>query len=231
MKRWLRAALLVVGVPVVCGPGTPSHGGTSDVYHLQTNIRGVIEFGGLTTNSAIHPVEIREVDLINLGLGMPLTTPVPKNERLALASQCQSSDLRIIIYDTSTSSNLQTIGYLNTFSVIEGQRNNRITRNVVAELTYIFSQNVSNGLAGGRFFVSGEISAYTNECLRSFRGQMTGALGTSFFFTNNIVTNIVDVTVTNLVTNTFYIVQNFTVNVANSKLSTQGKKLGILIEP
>ncbi|MGD0650305.1 MAG: hypothetical protein ABSA97_04055 [Verrucomicrobiia bacterium] len=230
MKSWLRMVVVVLGVGLVVA--VESGGGTSDVFQLHTLIQGVVEFGGLASNSVIRPVQIRDVDLINLGLGSPLGTPVPPNERLALVNECPSNDMRIIIYDTSTSSNLMTIGYMQTLSAIEGLRRKTLTRNVISDLTFVFAQNVSNGLAGGSFFVNGNLTTTaSNGCMTKFSGQIIGALGTSFFFTNNIVTNIVDLMVTNTVTNTYYVISNFTVNVANTSMTTQGKKLGTLIEP
>src|SRR5439155_1198448 len=54
---------------------------TSDVFRLDIGLQGVIE-GGVTSNSTIEKVKIRDVDLINLAQGRTLGTPVPKNEVL-----------------------------------------------------------------------------------------------------------------------------------------------------
>jgi len=230
MKSWLRTAVAALGAGLVVA--VESGGGTSDVFQLRTAIQGVISYGGFSTNPVIHPVQIQEVDLINLGLGSPLGTPVPPNEQLALVNECGSNDMRIIIYDTSTASNLETIGYMQTLSDIDGVRGNTLTRNLISDLTFVFVQNVSNGLAGGSFFVNGYLTATaSNGCMRKFSGLCIGALGTSFFFTNSFVTNIVDLTVTNVVTNTYYVISNFTVNVPLTPMTTHGSKLGTLIEP
>jgi hypothetical protein len=230
MKLWLRMVVVVLGVGLVVA--VESGGGTSDVFQLHTFIQGVISYGGFSTNPVIHPVQIRDVDLINLGLGSPLSNSVPPNERLAIVNECYSNDMRIIIYDMSTESNLATIGYMQTLSAIEGLRRNTLTRNVISQLTFVFTESASNGLAGGSFFVNGNLTATaSNGCMTKFSGQIIGALGTSFFFTNNIVTNIVDLTVTNVVTNTYYVISNFTVNVPITSMATHGEKLGTLIEP
>ena len=184
-------------------------------------------------------VQIRDVDLINLGLGQPLTNKVPANEHLALVTQCASDDMRIIVYDGT--SNLMTIGKLQAVSVVENLPGKPQTRNVISTLTFTnltaglpfatSNGSVSNCLAGGTFFVAGSILSDSEHCLISYRANILGAFAGSFFFTNTIVTNVVDITVTNTITNTYYSVSNFTVNVSSTVLTVGGKKLGTLIEP
>jgi len=233
MKAWLKfgAVTLVAGLLLAA----KSNAGTSDVFRLQTTIKGVTQWD-LNHNPGIpriQAVEIRDVDLINLGRGRPLTTTVPANEHLALVTQCGNTDMRIIVYDKAAQSNLVTIGNLQTVSVIESLKNRRYTRNVISELTFNFaSTNPTNELAGGMFFAAGSILADTNgQCVISYHANILGALGSSFFFTNSIVTNVVDLTVTNTVTNTYMVVSNFTVNVSSAALTAGGNKLGTLIEP
>ena len=232
MKVWLKlGAVTVVAVWLLVGN---SPAGTSDVYRLQTLIKGETQWD-LNNNPGTPrtaKIQIRDVDLINLGLGQPLTTPVPTHEHLALVTQCANNDMRIIVYDDTMQSNLVTIGRFQTVSAIESLRGTRYTRNVISELTFNFATtNVSNELAGGIFFAAGSILSDSNQCLLSYHANIIGALGSSFFFTNTIVTNIVDITVTNTITNTYLIVSNLAVNVSSTKLSAGGRKLGILIEP
>ena len=87
MKVWfqLGAVMLVAGILLAAS----SQAGTSDVYRLQTTIKGVTQWD-LHNDPGIpraQAVQIRDVDLINLGLGRPLATPVPANEKLGLVTQ------------------------------------------------------------------------------------------------------------------------------------------------
>ena len=213
---------------------TSTTAGTSDVYRIQTVIHGATQWD-LNSNPGTpraQASQLRTVDLINLGRGRSLTNLVPPNEHLALVTQCANNDMRIIVYDKNTHSNLATLGNLQTVSVIESLRGKRYTRNVSSELTLNFAKsNASNELTGGIFFAGGSILSDSNRCLISYHANLIGALGSSFFFTNAVVTNVVDITVTNTITNTYYAVSNFTVNVSSTVLTAGGKKLGTLIEP
>ena len=225
----LGAVTLVAGLLLAAR----SEAGTSEVFRLQTAIKGVTQWDlkndpGVPRAAA---VQLRDVDLINLGRGRPLTDKVPSHEHLALVTQCASNDMRIIVYDDSTQSNLVTIGNLQAVSVVESLKNKRYTRNIISELTFNFASAASNGLAGGMFFASGNVIADTNQCLISYHANIMGALGSSLFFTNMIVTNIADITVTNTITNTYLVVSNLAVNVSSSTLTAGGKTLGPLIEP
>ena len=232
MKAWLQLGVMAV---VTAGLlATKSAAGTSDVYRIQTLIHGVSQWD-LNSNPGTpraQASQLRDVDLINLGLGRALTNIVHDNERLALVTQCANNNMRIIVYDKTTQSNLVTIGYLKAVSVIESLRGKRYTRNVISELILNFTNaNPSNELTGGIFFAAGSILSDSNQCLVSYHANLIGALGSSFFFTNAVVTNVVDITVTNTITNTYYAVSNFTVNVSSTVLTAGGKKLGTLIEP
>ena len=232
MKAWLQLGVVTLVVGGLLA--TKSVAGTSDVFRLQTTIKGVTQWDYQQNPGTPRTakVEIRDVDLINLGRGRPLSTTVPANERLALVTKCESNDMRIIVYDEATQSNLVTIGNLQTVSVIENLKGVHYTRNVISELSFTFaSSNVSNELAGGLFFAAGSILADTNQCLINYHANIIGAFGSSFFFTNAVVTNIVDITVTNTITNTYLVVSNFAVNVSSTVLTAGGKKLGTLIEP
>ncbi len=89
MKSWLRIAVVVS----IFGSGIRAgiQGAvTSDVFQLNMFLKGVTQWSNLT-NPAIQKVQIEEVDLINLGFGYPLGTPVPPNEKLALVKACASN--------------------------------------------------------------------------------------------------------------------------------------------
>src|SRR2546426_9964137 len=83
---------------------------TSDVFRLKALIKGVIQFG-ITNKNSILKIQIDRADLINLALGRDLGTKVPPNEELTLATDC-SIDMKMIVFDTTTSSNLATIAQL-----------------------------------------------------------------------------------------------------------------------
>ena len=245
MKAWLKLGAVALAAGWLLA--AKSEAGTSDVYRLQTLMKGVTQWD-LRSNPGIPrtaAVQIRDVDLINLGLGQPLTNKVPATEHLALVTQCESNDMRIIVYDTTTSRNLVTIGNLQTVSVIDSRRGNRYTRNVISALTFtnliaeltftnlvnVSAGAVSNGLAGGTFYAAGSILSDSNQCFISYHANILGELDGSFFFTNSVVTNIVDITVTNTITNTYLVVSNFAVNVSSTTVTAGGTKLGTLIEP
>ncbi len=236
MKAWLQLGVVTVAAGWLLAVQSPAV--TSDVYQLHTLIRGVTQWD--LNNDPGTPraanVQIRDVDLINLGLGQPLTNTVPSHWRLGLVPQRASYDMRIIVYDGTN--NLVTIGRLKTLSAGESLRSKC---NVISELTFTNLTNavtfatangsVSNCLAGGRFFAAGSICSNANQSFISYHANILGELGCSFFFTNTVVTNIVDITVTNTITNTYLKVTNFTVNVSGTTLTAGGKKLGNLIEP
>src|SRR5207244_2983491 len=107
MNSSWRIALGLVIIGAVVFPAT-MRGVTSEVFRVDTILQGVIQSGPIS-NSTIEKVKIRAEDLVNLAQGRTLGTPVPKNEILAFANDCLV-DLRLIVYDTDTSSNLVTIG-------------------------------------------------------------------------------------------------------------------------
>jgi len=239
MKAWLQLGAVTVVAGLLLA--AKSRAGTSDVYRLQTLINGVTQWTDIGApwydrNNPGAPraiaVQLSEVKLINLGLGQPLTNAVPPNKRLGLVTQCASNDMRIIVYDSTTQSNLVTIGNMRAVSVIESLKNRHYTRNVISELTFTFtSSNPTNELAGGMFFAAGSILSDSNQCFISYHANIMGAFGSSLFFTNLIATNIVDITITNAITNTYLVVSNFAVNVSSTTLTAGGTKLGTLIEP
>ena len=232
MKAWLQLS----AVTMVAGwlLAATAEAGSSDVYRLQTTIKGVTQWD-LNNNPGTpraQAVQIREVDLINLGRGRSLTNPVPSNEHLALVTQCGNNNLRIIVYDKTTQSNLATIATLQAVSAIDNLKGKRNTRNLISEVTFNFAKtNATNELSGGICFAAGSLLSDSNQCFISYHANILGALGSSFFFTNTVVTNIVDITVTNTITNTYFSVSNFTVNVSSTVLTAGGKKLGTLVEP
>ncbi len=223
----MAAALAAVGI---ASATVKTYGGTSEVIEVSTTINGTTQWASFT-NAAIAKVIIKEVDLINLGIGNSLETPVPKNLKLALAAECPGDDMRLIVWDTDTGSNLATIADMPAVSVIRGVKHKAHSRDIVSQMNFHFASTATNGLFGGFAFAQGTIQDTTNSCVKSYKADIIGALGASFFFTNTVVTNVLDVTVTNITTNVTFVVSNFTVNVSNTSITTQGKSLGTLIEP
>jgi len=254
MKSSWRIALGLVVIGIVVVPAT-MRGITSDVFRVTTTFQGVIQSGPFS-NSIIEKVKIRSEDLVNLAQGRTLGTPVPKNEILAFANDCLV-DLRLIVYDTDTSSNLVTIGQAIDLSTAFSSRRK------YEETIHSFSINNtspggagSNGIVGGSFYYHGKININTNFCPTSFGGQFTGVLRTAFPFiatnifctnfvdsctiTNCVLTNCMPVCVTNCTTNCvshsdcwtniFPAVELIPVIIPRSPIST-GKKIGTLVEP
>jgi len=241
---WL--AVVVVAVIPVESPAA-----TSDVFRLSTTLQGVIQNGSIS-NSNILKVKIRDVDLVNLAQGRTLGTPVPDNEILAFADHC-ATDLRLIVYDTSTESNLVTIGQgLNLDTAYSSRRNYKETMDALNIFNTTDDGAGSNGIVGGSFYYHGKIKIKTNYCPKSFGGQFTGVLRTAFPYvaTNILCTNyIISCTVTNCIitngtsdcvtncligtdcwTNIFPSVQLINVIIPRSPIST-GTKIGTLVEP
>ncbi len=242
--------LAVVGVAVV---PVESPGVTSDVYRLTTTLQGFIQ-NGPTSNSTIEKVKIRDVDLINLAQGRTLGTPVPDNEILAFADHC-FVDLRMIIYDKNTSSNLLTIGQaVDLTTALSYKKRYEETIHAFDIYNTTPGGEGSNGLLGGSFYYHGIININTNYCPTSFGGQFTGYLRTAFPYvaTNIYCTNYIESckikcetnckpdcvvncttnckVIADCWTNIFNSVELISVIIPRSTIST-GKKIGTLIEP
>ena len=132
--------------------------------------------------------------------------------------------MRIIIYDTSRASNLVTIGEMQPFSVNRRVAQEDSDPQCGFGLDACLFAEREQWACGRFFFCQRQLTAIaSNGCMTKFSGLMIGALGASFFFTNTIVTNIVDLTVTNMVTNISYVISNFTVNVPRTSLAAGGR--------
>ncbi len=244
MNSFCRASLLI-GLMLPLAP-LPAPAGTSDVFRVQTTLRGVVQIGTVT-NGAIAKVIVSTDDLINLAQRRALGTPVPKNELLALTSDCATNNQRLIVFDTATASNLVTIGNLSNLTAAAFTR--RRDMETMTQITIADTSDGTNGITGGSFYYRGRLTITTNNCPVSFAGQIMGFLGTTFplIITNlnctnfvtctppatNCVTNCVEVCVTNCVldgtTNIVPTAQTFNVIVPPTPIKT-GKAIGVLIE-
>jgi hypothetical protein len=198
MKLGLIVAV-VVAVPICV------RAGTSDVFRVQTTLTGTIQRGPLS-NSVVSKVIISADDLVNLAQRRVLGTPVPKNEILALTSDCSTNDpqpSRLIIFDTAGKSNLLTIGTLSNLTTAAYTRRRYVE--AMTKITVDDTSDGTNGITGGSFYYHAKIVVPTNGCPTGFSGQWTGFLGTTFpltvtnfpctnFFVNVTETNCVPVT-------------------------------------
>jgi hypothetical protein len=248
MKSSWRIGLWLAFVGVAAVP-VESPGLTSDVFRLETTLQGVIQ-NGPASNSVIEKVKIRAQDMVNLAQGRTLGTPVPDNEILAFADNC-FANLRMIVYDTTTSSNLVTIGQaINLSTALSFKKRYEETIHAFDIFNTAPGGEGSNGIFGGSFYYHGKIDIDTNYCPTRFGGQLTGVLRTAFPYTatNIFCTNFVEsckiktncnptcVYTTNCTvksdcwTNIFPSIALYDVIIPRSTIST-GRKIGTLIEP
>jgi hypothetical protein len=173
--------------------------GTSDVFKVNGFIKGSIEYLTSTNNNkieAILDIQINRNNLINLALGNDIAAKVPKNEVLALAADC-TLDLKMIVFDTDTSSNLATIGQL----VLVDQVSQTDERRRISNFFVPGAGNATNGITGGTLLMYDTLKGNTNNCLKKWTGTMLGVLGTVLPGTNytlSLTTNIVDAICTNI---------------------------------
>ncbi len=252
MKMLCRMAVGMVAIGM--GVFSAGVGSASDVYRIETTLRGSIQEGSFS-NGVIRKVKIETDDFINLALHRPLGTTVPKQEVLAIASDCVTNHLRLIVYDKDTSSNLVTVGVMDTLRAIFSQRKNLVETITPLEILDI-SEGETNGITSGSFYYHGKINIKTNGCPSKFNGQWTGFLDTVFpatctnlfctnyiiscSVTNCVVTNCMPDCVTNCVTNCttrvdcttniFPCVTRYTVIIPRSPIST-GKSIGTVDSP
>jgi len=169
--------------------------GTSDVFRVKSLIKGVIQYG-VTNNNSILKIQIDQDNLINLALGNDMAAKVPKNEELALATDC-TVDMKIIVYDTTTSSNLATIAQL----VVVDEVSEPGQRDRISQFFVPGAGNSTNGLTGGTLLMYNTLDLNNSDCVKKWTGTMLGVLGTVVPGTNltlSFTTNIVDTTCTNI---------------------------------
>ena len=167
--------------------------GTSDVFRVKALIQGKIEF--FTT---INKVRISSDDLINLARGRDLRTVVPPNEVLAFTGVCNTNDMKIIVFDTATASNLATIGRLDVVNEVSGLDK----KEMIVQFTVPGAGGVSNGLTGGTLLMDANLTIDRSNCVTRWSGTMLGVLNTLVPATNFIpilTTNIADIFTTNII--------------------------------
>jgi hypothetical protein len=207
--------------------------GTSDVYRLVTSIEGSVQ-SGVTSNAVISDVKITPDDLINLGLGRPLGTPIGKDETLAAIQDYESEVVSVIVYDKNLGTRLATLGVLERNLTIEGFKKDDRLRRVIGDLVILPTGDGTNGLTGGTLHMSALLDINKEGRFTKLKADLLGILGTTFFQSNIFVTatNVIDGTITNtvLVTNLVCCTTNIDVAVSRAKFNSGGKLLGILVE-
>lgn len=109
MKRayWLGAAVAIaMGVSILCG--TDADASTYDVLKVKITLVGVTQ-DDENGVPVISNVKVSTRKIINFARGRNPSSPVPANEVLAVAVECASVEMKLIVYDLNTSSNLVTI--------------------------------------------------------------------------------------------------------------------------
>jgi hypothetical protein len=109
MKRtfWLgAAAAAALGVSILCA--TDADASTYDVLKVKMTMTGVTQ-DDENGVPVIGDVKVSTRKIINFARGRNPSSPIPANEVLAVAVECQSVELKLIVYDLNTSSNLVTI--------------------------------------------------------------------------------------------------------------------------
>src|SRR5205814_2174981 len=122
---------------------------------------------------------------------------VPANEVLALTSVCATDDMKLIVFDTSTMSNLVTIGRLD----VVDKAGEFGSEELIAHVTVPGTGGESNALTGGTLLINAKIIRDRTNCITKWTGTMLGVLGTlvpATNFTSIPMTNIVDVMTTNV---------------------------------
>jgi len=239
MKSWLAVISVVVGFQL---GATSGRAGVSDVYKASFTLQGVVQ-SGTTNDPVISKVQVITADLINLGLGRALGTPINQNEILALASDCASNELRMIIYDLNSGGNLATIGSVHPVLEVRGFKKRKLTRDITGDLQILPTSGGVSGLAGGSLAINLTITGTTNDCLSKASGSMLGVFGVTFpySYTSATCTNFISCSLTNVdfcVTNCvldggseiIMTASNYNVAVTRATLQTKGKKLGTLID-
>ena len=187
-RKWLGVVCLGIGLWLV----GIALAGTSDVFRVKALIQGKIEF--FTT---INKVKISRDELINLARGRDLRSVVPPNEVLAFTSVCDTNDMKIIVFDTLTSSNLATIGRLDVVNEVSQFDKHEL----IAQFTVPGAGGISNALTGGTLLMDAAFTVDRSNCVTKWSGTMLGVLGTLVPATNFIpilTTNIVDILTTNI---------------------------------
>ena len=210
---------------------------TSDVLRASVFVQGVIQFETFS-NQMIHPVQIVSADLVNLALGRELSTALQSNEVLAFGSSPSTNNAKVFVYDSSTASNLATIGRINPLLQAAQSGTSHRETEVIAQLDVPGAGTISNGLTGGNLMLDGRSVLDTNGSVMKFNAKLVGILDTVFVatITNFSVTNSISfksnkiITNSVVVTNVFIGVTNIPVVIRTATVNTGSKKIGTLIE-
>lgn len=153
--------------------GTSEAFAAANVYPLQVLMKGAIQ-----GSSSTGPVFLRENltgnDLINLARGRALDTPVPTNEVLGLAVDCDNSLIAMIVYNTSNSAILAIVAELE----IEKSARQNSSALYILEMNMEFGGNDTNAIDSGEFLLAGRASLINPSSIQCFYTLDTRGLGT-----------------------------------------------------
>jgi hypothetical protein len=109
-----------------------------------------------TADLVLFPEGFAGHDLVNLALGMPLTT-VQSNNVLALEIDCGSTLASLVIFDKTTSSNIVTIASSTQITALTGQDN--VSLPGPGHERFVIQMNINNngGLLGGSLTIAGRM--------------------------------------------------------------------------
>ncbi len=146
----------------------------ADVYPVTVTMTGTVQGTGPT-----GPVALRETlkgdDLLNLARGRALGTPIPANERLSLAVDCDSELIAIFVYDQISSDVLAVVAELEVEEVaVQGSR----ARSIL-EMNVESSGNMINALDSGEFLLAGQASLPfpdDDECFTNLKASGLGII-------------------------------------------------------
>jgi len=179
---------------------------TNAVFRAKASFQGVIQSGPTPASQTLQPVQINSEDLVNFALGREQGTKLQANELLALAASLTTNTSRLFVYDSSTTSNLATIGLINPQVVIFGQKHRQTTLAISAPMIIPGAGNATNGLTGGSFLLEMKSVFNTNNSTANFSAKLIGFLGVAVPGTNA------------------------TILVRSGTISTQGQSIGTLVE-
>ena len=196
---------------------------TDTVFRVKLSLQVSFQSYGLLSDA-----KMSEKDLINLARGRipPVAAKLflvrkdavprpPANEVLALALHCGSNDVRLIVFDTNTSSNLATVATLRQADSISGKRirsaggfevKSAQIEKLLLEGSFQPAGSASNNVTGGLLTLVLSDNCNTNHPLTQANATVIGSL--------HITVNGIDMPGM----------------IKRGKLSTKGPPIGVLVE-
>ena len=167
LKFWVGGAAVVVGAAVSVWAITLN----TRTFRAVTSMVGVIQDTNLAGKPQYEFETLQGHDLVNLALGTPLDT-VRSNQVMALEVNCDSSAMKLVVYDKAAGSNLVTFATSSSVDVVQQQDNDTAAfpnrERFVARLDVAPTGNATDGFVGGYLTVAGRLHLNpTNGCPRA----------------------------------------------------------------